>query len=159
MPALTPLPQAGTVKGYLDMGLPVARVAEITSVPYGTVRQIKDEAGPWSELTEEPVFSEFRHIAKQQARAGFLQITRKAIQKTYEKLDDEKLSAFQAVTIAAISVDKERLLAGEVTQHIEIKSHIQVEGLDKLASALSQLLLARQGQAIDITSKSEEQKS
>ncbi len=52
----------------------------------------------------------------------------------------EKASAYQAAGIYGLLRTHERLDAGEATQNIEIHSHNDVAGLDRLCEMLSQSL-------------------
>jgi hypothetical protein len=138
---LTPFDKAGLVTAYAEAGYPPAVIAKQLNLPDRTVRAIRDQEGPWKDLQDEPVFAEYRDVAKIQLRAGLLEVARKSVRLAYDKLDDPKLNAYSTIMVGAVSIDKEKQLASEGAVNIAI-TQTSVDGIDSISVTLSQTLLS-----------------
>lgn len=138
----TPLPLAAEAQALSDAGYPKSMVSQATGLPIKTIADIIYRDGPlWSTLPYTEAYRQAR--AKQQAliQAGLTEITRKAMIQIEEKLPEA--SAYHAAIVMGIAIDKERLIAGEATQHIAIQARVEIEHLDALAAKLAQALLPK----------------
>ena len=138
MPGTQTDPQiAAKAMGMADAGFPPSVIGKALGKPRSTISEIINLHGCWGKIAEKPVFERWRREQQQLIEASSRQIAAEALEQTQIALP--KASALQAATVFAIMVDKSRLLAGESTANLDV--HIQVQGLDELASALGQALL------------------
>jgi len=118
------------------------QIAREVGLPASTVHTILSKANGWGEIADEPVFRQHRAQQNKALEQAARSIAAKAMAKAEGKIDE---AGFYHLTLGAgIMIDKARLLAGESTENIAIQSRNDIIGLEALATALSEVLLARQ---------------
>lgn len=126
-----------------DLGYNATQIAEITQIPANSIRNILRGRGGWQELLGDEDFAARRQEEKRRFQAASMEIAKCALEQTFIKLPEA--SALQAATVYGILRDKERLDAGEATQHIAVAT-IEAASLER---ALDRLVAVER--AINIT--------
>ena len=134
-----PYPNAALALEMVENGYTPREAAEAAHVSRGTVYDIRGKVGHWAVSTQKPVFIKWREAVKRRLEAALGEIQINLLQHVAETY--EKSSPYQAAGMFGIMFDKARLLAGESTSNVEIRSTVELVGLDKLAERLGQRLL------------------
>jgi predicted transcriptional regulator len=117
------------------------QIAKEVGLPASTVHTILSKANGWDQIADEPVFKQNRAQQNRALEQAARSMAAKAMEKAEGKIDE---AGFYHLTLGAgIMIDKARLLAGESTENIAIRSREEILKLDLLAAALSEALLAR----------------
>lgn len=122
-----------------EMGYDRPQIANITGINQSSVRDILNRHGHWGKTAEKPVFAQYRAEQKQLLQSATMLVAAKALNQVEEKID--KASAYQAAGIYGLLRTHERLDAGEPTEITASVNLHAIQGLDRLASMLSQALL------------------
>jgi hypothetical protein len=139
MPARIDIPTAATAVELVESGVSFRDAGRRLGIAADTVANILNGDHGWSEVTDRPIFRQYRVKQNQALEQAARTLAAKAFTHAEATLD--KASFYQAVVGGSILIDKARLLAGEATQNIEVHTKHDVSGLDKLASALGQALI------------------
>ena len=119
------------------LGYTYQQAGAIAGISEHSVGDILNHSYRWGEYCETPVFAELRRQQKKAFQVALFDLTRKSLIQAERMLP--KASYYQAVTGAAILMDKERLYAGEPNdiQAIAISAAVSVDDLSsKLAARL-----------------------
>ena len=117
------------------------QIAKEIGLPASTVHTILSKANGWDQISDEPIFKQHRAQQNRALEQSARTIASKAMEKAEDKIDE---AGFYHLTLGAgIMIDKARLLAGESTENIAIRTKEDFLKLDILAAALSEALLAR----------------
>ena len=117
------------------------QIAREVGLAASTVHTILSQANGWDQIADEPVFKQNRAQQNRALEQSARTIAAKAMERAEGKIDE---AGFYHLTLGAgIMIDKARLLAGESTENIAIRTKEQIESIDALAAALSEALLAR----------------
>ena len=117
------------------------QIAREVGLPASTVHTILSKANGWDQIADEPVFKQNRAQQNRALEQAARSMAAKAMERAEGKIDE---AGFYHLTLGAgIMIDKARLLAGESTENIAIRSREEILKLDLLAAALSEALLAR----------------
>ena len=136
----TPLSLAATAAALHDAGFPPGYIAAQTGLGLRTVDAIVGGVGSlWATLPNTEAYQQARREQQAIIQRGLTEIVRKAMIQVEVKLPEA--SAYHAAIVMGIAIDKERLIAGEATQHIAIHAKVEIEQLDALAAKLAQALL------------------
>ena len=141
MPARTPLDKAAAAMVLYEQDGSQRRVAERLGMNKRTVCDIVSGYGRWKEVATDASFTQLRLEQKRHLQAASAVIMSQALVRIEEKLPDA--SAPQAAMVYGILFDKDRLMAGESTQNVGVRTSNEVLNLDKLAAALSTELVKR----------------
>ncbi len=152
---MTPLRDAARAVELVEgAGYTPEMASRVTGLSKHTVENIINGNEGWEERKNRPVFAQYWRDEKLRLQHAMTQLTKEALVRAHDSLD--KASFYQAVTGAAILIDKTRLLAGEPTE-ITANLNIQAVGsLDRLANMLGHSLVDVQAgeqatPAVDIT--------
>jgi hypothetical protein len=135
----TALPLAAAALEFMEAGHTAPQVADMLKLTVETVTNIFHGRHGWDRLHNDPEFLKYRQVAKRQMQAATSEIAKSALLQIARKLP--QASAASATYVYGILRDKERLDAGEATQHIAIVTRHEIANLDKLAEILAQSLL------------------
>ena len=152
MPRGRPTPQhlAAEAQALYEAGVPHQLIQQQTGLPHGTVSEIIYRTTPlWAKLHDTEAFRQVRQEQKRVLQAALIEITRQAAVQIERTLPDA--SARDAAVVLGIVSDKERLIAGEPTEHIAIMAQHELIALDALAQRLSVELLRRSAEAREAT--------
>ena len=105
-----------------------------------TVLDIQRRKGHWLQDVAKPVFAEWRQRTKREIMGRSTELAVKLLKHAEEKL--EETSPYQAVGMYGILRTHDRLDAGEPTEIVATYNLHAIEGIDRLASILSQSLLS-----------------
>ena len=140
MPALVPLEKAAAASALYDRIGSQQQVGEMLGMPRRTVRDIVTNYGRWAELAHDASYNQLRQEQKRNLQACTARIMADAMVQIEKRLPDA--SAPQAAMVYGILFDKDRLMAGESTQNMAIRTN-EVSNLDDLAERLRDTLIAR----------------
>lgn len=141
MPDLVPLELAAAASALHEYDGNAARVGRQLGMPQRTVYDIVHGYGRWSEVATDASFAALRLEQKRILQAASARNMSKAMVQIENTLD--KCSAPQAAMVYGILFDKDRLMAGESTQNVGVRTTNEVLNLDQLAKSLSQELVKR----------------
>ena len=141
MPAATPLDKAASAMALYELDGSASRVARRLDMPRGTVHDIVNGYGRWSEVANDSSFQQLRQEQKRHLQAASAKIMSQALVRIEEKLPDA--SAPQAAMVYGILFDKDRLMAGESTQNVGVRTTNEILNLDSIADALRGELVKR----------------
>jgi hypothetical protein len=142
----TDLETAATVAAIGDLGHGPRGIAQTLDVPKSTAHDGLRGSHGWGDLKDTSAFKQRRAEIKQALQAASLEIARQALAQIERKLPDA--SARDAAIVYGVMRDRERLDAGEPTEHIAVLSRHELIGLDQLAQRLSVELVRRSHEAI-----------
>ena len=148
MPRGRPTPKhlAAEAQALYEAGVSRQGVSVATGLPHGTVSEIIYRTTPlWAKLHDTDAFRRVRLEQKRVLQAALIEITRQAAVQIERTLPDA--SARDAAVVLGIVSDKERLIAGEPTEHIAIMARHELIALDALALRLSVELMRRSAEA------------
>jgi hypothetical protein len=120
-----------------DLGYSQTAASNVTGLGLSTVSDILAPRYRWGEIVDGPVFLELRRQQKKAFQAALFDLTRQSLIQAQKELPNA--SYYQAVTGAAILMDKERLYAGEPTE-ITANLNVNAGSLEELASALAKCI-------------------
>ena len=123
-----------------DAGYQPSQIAPAVGLPRTTVNDIIARHGRWGAIAEKPVFVKWRLEQQQLLEAGYRESAGVLLAHAMREEKLDKSSTYQLVIASKIALDASRLLAGESTANVDL--HVAVQGMDALASALGQALLA-----------------
>ena len=132
-------PDAAAALELAEAGYDRQRIENITGVDRVTVGDIIRRKGHWLQDVQKPVFDEWRRRTKREIMGRSGEIAVKLLAHAEKNLD--KTSPYQAIGMYGILRTHDRLDAGESTSNVEIRSTVELVGLDKLAERLGQRLL------------------
>ena len=116
-------------------------IARRTTISEASVRDILNKHGRWGVVAEKPVFAKLRAEQKLVLEASYRTSAAKFLERSMEEAKLEKASTYQLVIASSIALDKSQLLAGEPTEITASVNIHAIQGLDRLASILSQALM------------------
>lgn len=138
----TALAKAAAVEALHGAGLSVREIGRATQLAKTTVHDILSGHGAWDQIKTLEQFQQRREELKRVLQAAMLELITQGLGQIEVKLPEA--SAKDAAIVVGIMAEKERLLAGEATQHIAVMTRQEVADLDALAERLGRALLARQ---------------
>ena len=118
------------------------QIAAITQLKRTSIYDILGKHGHWGEIADRPVFIKLRQQQQAHLEAAFRAGSAKLLERAFDEDKLQKASTYQLVIASSIAVDKARLLAGEPTEITASVSLVAIQGIDRLASILSQSLLS-----------------
>lgn len=133
---MTPLHEAAKAAALVESGYSHRKTSKLTGLSAFTVGQIVDGDEGWEERKNLPVFKRYLTEEKDRIIHAMTELTKKAIGQANKVVD--KASFYQAVTGAAILIDKTRLLTDQSTSNVAVLHKVDAESIDKLANLLSQ---------------------
>ena len=139
-----PLEKAAAASTLYDRMGNQHAVARALNMPYSTVRDIVGNYGRWATVATDASYNQLRLEQKRNLQACTARIMADAMVQIEKRLPDA--SAPQAAMVYGILFDKDRLMAGESTQNMAIRTN-EVSNLDAIAEALRDTLLARKQKA------------
>jgi hypothetical protein len=139
MPARIDIPTAATAVELVEHGVSFRDAGRRVGIAADTVASILNGDHGWSEITDAPIFKQYRAKQNKALEQAARTLAAKAFSHAEATLD--KASFYQAVVGGSILIDKARLLAGESTENVAVLVRHEAEGLDALASVLGQTLL------------------
>lgn len=116
-------------------------VGRALDMPRQTVHDIISGHGRWSEVRHDSSYVALRTEQKRILQVAGTQIMAKALVQIEKRLPDA--SAPQAAMVYGILFDKDRLMAGESTANIGVRTTTDISNLDNLADALRGELIKR----------------
>ena len=140
MPTKITLEKASEVKLLKDTGYGDQAIANMTDTPYGTVCNIVNGYGRWSDI-DIPLLNEYRAALKTrlETKAGI--IAGELLDSIRAKTKTGSLSQ-QAIAYGILRTHG-RLDAGEATSNIEIHTKQDMDQLDELAGRLASRLTGK----------------
>ena len=141
MPAPVPLERAAAAAALYERSGNQHEVARRLDMPQRTVCDIVNGYGRWAEVATDSSFTALRLEQKRHLQAASAKIMSQALVRIEEKLPDA--SAPQAAMVYGILFDKDRLMAGESTANVGVRTSTEVLNLDELANALRGELVKR----------------
>src|SRR3990167_2092476 len=117
-------------------------ISAITGLARSSVRDILRGHGRWGEVADKPVFARLRAEQQVHLEAAFRTAAAEFLARSTDEDKLQKASTYQLVIASSIALDKSRLLAGEPTEIVATYNLHAIEGIDRLASILSQSLLS-----------------
>lgn len=141
MPELVPLEKAAACEALYERIGTSSGVARVMGMPRQTVSEIVNGHGRWSEVRFDSSYSALRQEQKRHLQVASAQLMSKALIQIDERLPD--CNAPQAALVYGILFDKDRLMAGESTQNIGVRTTTEISNLDSLADALRGELIKR----------------
>jgi hypothetical protein len=124
---------------------PISEIGRAINVPKSTVHDILLGHVAWDQIKTVEQFQQQRDAIKRVLQASMIELVCQGLEQIEVKLPDA--SAKDAAIVVGILSEKERLIAGEATQHIGVLTRHEVEDLDGLAQRLSVELVRRRPQA------------
>lgn len=141
MPELVPLEKAAAAEAlYERLGNQTA-VGRALGMPQQTVHDIIHGHNRWSEVRHDSSYSALRLEQKRILQVAGTKLMSKALIQIDNSID--KCSAPQAAMVYGILFDKDRLMAGESTANIGVRTTTDISNLDSLADALRGELIKR----------------
>ena len=143
MPGAPPIDpvKAAMAMELADTGYMGSQIARKTGLAQTTVHDILNRHGRWGEVAEQPVFAKLRRDQQIHLEAALRTASAKLLDRAMDEDKLAKASTYQLVIASSIALDKSRLLAGEPTEITASVSLVAIQGIDRLASMLSQALL------------------
>ena len=137
----TSMKRAAEAKALSELGHARGEISKLTGVGARTVSDIIAGRNGWAGIMEnDPRFNACRMESKRALQVGSVELAKKALEQIEKKLP--QASAAQAGVIYGIMRDKERLDAGEPTQHIAHIHHY--EDIDSILKKIQGALLSKQ---------------
>ena len=139
MPAAIDPLIAATAQALGDAGWQGRGIARQLGIADSTIQDVITRHGRWGEMADAPMFVQLRATQQRHLESAGRALAAKAMIQTEIALP--KASALQAATVAAIMIDKSRILAGEPTEiHANLNLNAAVS-IDKLCDILNQRLI------------------
>ena len=124
-----------------EAGYNPTQIAPKADLNRASVYDILKKHGRWGEIADKPVFQKLRQEQNQHLEAGFRTASAQLLARSLDEEKLQKASTYQLVIASSVAIDKARLLAGEPTEITASVNIHAIQGLDRLASLLSQSLL------------------
>lgn len=122
------------VKTLSDLGKTQTEIAKTVGVPQTTISDIMSGKGRWAQIQHGAWFETYRRDQKKKLQTASLELSWKALEQVEETLPNA--NSLQAATTYGILRDRERLDAGEATQHVAVVARVEVDALNETLGKL-----------------------